>query len=126
MQLDRAISFMQHEGCIPGPNKYLDFSLVKCLGNGVQMSGQVRGGYNCGYRVAISRMKWVRYWDDEVIIARDIVDDYVRWVIIFIFIFEFQLFSPWCYHCYWPRPLLRDIFTVPCLFYYHFIYLRLD
>jgi hypothetical protein len=67
--------------------------------------------------VTISRMKWVRYWDDEMIIAGDAVDDYIWWVIIFIFIFGFQLFLPSSYRCYWTHPLLRSISTAPCQFF---------
>ena len=71
--------------------------------------------------VTISHMEWVRYWDDEMIIAGDAVDDYIWWVIIFIFIFEFQLFLPSSYLCHWTHPLLRSISTDPCLLYCHFI-----
>ena len=65
----------------------------------------------------------VRYWDYQMIVARDAIYNYVWWVIIFI---EFQLFLFSSCLCYRICPLLRNISTAPFLFYCHFIYLRLD
>jgi hypothetical protein len=74
--------------------------------------------------VVILSMKWVQYWDDEMIIARDAVDNFVGYYFHFHHqIPAFPSFVLSLLHCYWTHPLLHSISTTPYLFSCHFIYL---